>query len=321
MSRRALVTLLVLAVLATAGGVAGGLLLARPPEPVTAAAAPTTTAAPATTDTLPPASSSSTTASSTSTSGTTTTTTGIVVQARLVRRLEDGLVVGYNASQPVTAVLAWGFAGPSGSEVQFPGPAAQMGRARRYFTGNAMRRTRAGTTRRRLVALRASQLRQTPSRRRQLQSSPASRAVAVAQRPPSYPPLTGPACSPSAVTLADANVIPATRTNRIARRNRHRHAAVAPDRPASRLRAARVLARSTRRRDCWMTGRPHHPNYQAADLTFLIRDRDTKFTTASGAVFSAIAVRTVRTPVQAPRANAIAEAGPAAPAASAWTGS
>ncbi len=70
-----------------------------------------------------------------------------------------------------------------------------------------------------------------------------------------------------------------------------------------------------------MTGRPHHPNYQAADLTFLIRDRDTKFTTASGAVFSAIAVRTVRTPVQAPRANAIAEAGPAAPAASAWTGS
>jgi len=63
-----------------------------------------------------------------------------------------------------------------------------MGRARRYFTGNAMRRTRAGTTRRRLVALRASQLRQTPSRRRQLQSSPASRAVAVAQRPPSYPP-------------------------------------------------------------------------------------------------------------------------------------
>jgi hypothetical protein len=125
MSRRALVTLVVLAVVATAGGIAGGLLLARPPEPVTAAAAPTTTAAPATTDTLRPAPSSSTTASPTSTSGTTTTTTGIVVQARLVRRLEDGLVVGYNASQPVTAVLAWGFGGPNGSEVQFPGPAAQ----------------------------------------------------------------------------------------------------------------------------------------------------------------------------------------------------
>jgi len=119
MSRRALITLVVLAVLATAGGVAGGLVLARAPEPATAAAAPTTTA-PATVDTLEPAPSSSTTASSTS-----TTTTGISVQARVVRRLEDGLVVGYDASQPVTAVLAWGFGGPSGNEVPFPGPSAQ----------------------------------------------------------------------------------------------------------------------------------------------------------------------------------------------------
>jgi hypothetical protein len=121
MSRRALIVLVVLAVLATAGGVAGGLLLARAPEPATAAAAPTTTtAAPATTDTLEPVPSSSTTSSSTS-----TTTTGISVQARLVRRLEDGLVVRYDASQPVTAVLAWGFGGPSGNEVPFPGPSAQ----------------------------------------------------------------------------------------------------------------------------------------------------------------------------------------------------
>jgi len=120
MSRRALITLVVLAVLATAGGVAGGLVLARAPEPAIAAAAPTTTTAPATTDTLEPAPSSSTTASST-----TSTTTGISVQARLVRRLEDGLVVGYDASQPVTAVLAWGFGGPSGNEVPFPGPSAQ----------------------------------------------------------------------------------------------------------------------------------------------------------------------------------------------------
>jgi hypothetical protein len=123
MSRRALVTLAVLAVLATAGGIAGGLLLARPPEPATAAAAPTTTAAPPASDTLEPATSSSTTAPSTTSA--TTTTTGIAVQARLVRRLEDGLVVGYNASQPVTAVLAWGFGGPSGNEVPFPGPSAQ----------------------------------------------------------------------------------------------------------------------------------------------------------------------------------------------------
>jgi hypothetical protein len=124
MSRRALITLVVLAVLATAGGVAGGLLLARVPEPATAAAAPTTTAAPVTTDTLEPTTTSSSTSSSSS-AGTTTTTTRISVQARLVRRLEDGLVVRYDASQPVTAVLAWGFGGPSGNEVPFPGPSAQ----------------------------------------------------------------------------------------------------------------------------------------------------------------------------------------------------
>jgi hypothetical protein len=122
MSRRALIALVVLAVLATAGGVAGGLLLARAPEPATAAASPTTTTAPVTTDTLEP----TTTSSSTSSSSTgTSTTTGISVQARLVRRLEDGLVVRYDASQPVTAVLAWGLGRPSGNEVPFPGPSAQ----------------------------------------------------------------------------------------------------------------------------------------------------------------------------------------------------
>jgi hypothetical protein len=97
-------------------------VLARAPEPATAVAAPTTTAAPVTTDTLEPLPSSSTTVPSTST---TTTTTGIGVQARLVQRLEDGLVVGYQASQPVSAVLAWGFSGPNGNEVPFPGPATQ----------------------------------------------------------------------------------------------------------------------------------------------------------------------------------------------------
>ena len=46
---------------------------------------------------------------------------------------------------------------------------------------------------------------------------------------------------------------------------------------------------------------------RTGSLKFLIRDRDTKFTAAFDAVFTAIGVRIVKTPVQAPRANAIAE--------------
>ena len=46
---------------------------------------------------------------------------------------------------------------------------------------------------------------------------------------------------------------------------------------------------------------------RTGSLKFLIRDRDTKFTAAFDAVFTAIGVRIVKTPAQAQRANAMAE--------------
>jgi len=120
-SRRLLVILVALGVLATGGGVVGGLLLARDPGTDPAAAGPTTipeTSAPTTTE---PASSTSSTGSSTTTS----TTGGLSVQARVVQRLEDGVVVRYDAPVPIAATLVWGFGGPSGHELRFPGPATQ----------------------------------------------------------------------------------------------------------------------------------------------------------------------------------------------------
>ena len=46
---------------------------------------------------------------------------------------------------------------------------------------------------------------------------------------------------------------------------------------------------------------------RAAQLTFLIRDRDSKFTSMFDAVFASEGIRILRTPARAPQANAIAE--------------
>jgi putative transposase len=46
---------------------------------------------------------------------------------------------------------------------------------------------------------------------------------------------------------------------------------------------------------------------RAEGLKLLIRDRDAKFTAGFDAVFTAIGVRIIKSPVQAPWANAVAE--------------
>ena len=122
MSRRLLVVLVVLGVLAMGGGVAGGLLLTRDPGGDPAVAGPTTI--PETT--APPTSEPAASTSSTSTSSSTTSTTaGLSLQARVAERLEDGIVVRYQASEPVSAVLQWGLGAPSGNQLRFAGPAAE----------------------------------------------------------------------------------------------------------------------------------------------------------------------------------------------------
>jgi putative transposase len=79
-----------------------------------------------------------------------------------------------------------------------------------------------------------------------------------------------------------------------------------PDRIASRREDAGWISRR-----CWRQASPSLVSSQdlkgsAGSLKFLIRDRDTKFTATFDAVFTAIGMRIIKTPVLAPRANAIA---------------
>ena len=76
-------------------------------------------------------------------------------------------------------------------------------------------------------------------------------------------------------------------------------------------RRIRILGVTARPNNAWVTQQARNLLMDLGDhaeaVKFLLRDRDTKFTAAWDAVFAAASIRTVRSPIQAPRANAIME--------------
>ena len=76
-------------------------------------------------------------------------------------------------------------------------------------------------------------------------------------------------------------------------------------------RLVRIASVTAKPSAAWVTQQARNLSMELVDqaqaVKFLIRDHDTKFTSSFDAVFAADGIRTIKTPVRAPRANALCE--------------